>query len=409
VPVATLRAKYAALRSVFTERSRRLWAATEARALGYGGIAAVARATGLSPATISRGLLELDVEAVPTDRVRKSGGGRKRATTHHPTLLRDLEALVEPTAPGDPESPLRWTCLSTRTLAVALEALGYAVSHTVVAELLHGLGYSLQGNVKTREGRQHPDRDAQFRYIARQVQAAQRRQQPTISVDTKKKELVGPFKNGGRAWRPVKTPQRVRVHDFVIPGPAGGKAIPYGIYDLHRNEGWVSVGVDHDTATFAVRSIRRWWQHMGRPVYRDATSLLITADAGGSNGARLRLWKWELQQLANRTGLTITVCHFPPGTSKWNKIEHRLFSHIAMNWRGTPLVDLATIVSLIGSTHSEAGLHVRAELDRGPYPAGVSVTDAQMATIRLERHRFHGDWNYTISPVAPRSVLRIVS
>ena len=398
-----LRAKHAALRSVFTERSRRLWAATEARALGHGGIAAVARATGLSPATISRGLAELDTDApLPGDRVRKPGGGRKRATTHHPTLLRDLEALVEPTAPGDPDSPLRWTCLSTRTLAVALDALGYSVSHTVVAELLHGLGYSLQGNVKTREGRQHADRDAQFRYIARQVRAAQRRQQPTISVDTKKKELVGPFKNGGRAWRPTQTPQRVRVHDFIIPGATGGKAIPYGIYDLHRNEGWVSVGVDHDTATFAVRSIRRWWQHMGRPVYRDATALLITADAGGSNGARLRLWKWELQQLANRTGLAITVCHFPPGTSKWNKIEHRLFSHIAMNWRGTPLVDLATIVSLIGATHSEAGLHVRAELDRGQYPAGVTVTEAQMATIRLERHRFHGDWNYTIHPVTRR-------
>jgi hypothetical protein len=410
VPVATLRAKHAALRAVFTERSRRLWAATEARALGYGGIAAVARATGLSPATISRGLAELDADVpLAGDRVRQRGGGRKRATTHHPTLLRDLEALVEPTAPGDPDSPLRWTCLSTRTLAVALEALGYGVSHTVVAELLHGLGYSLQGNVKTREGRQHPDRDAQFRYIARRVQAARRRQQPTISVDTKKKELVGPFKNGGRAWRPAKTPQRVRVHDFVIPGATGGKAIPYGVYDLHRNEGWVSVGIDHDTATFAVRSIRRWWQHMGRPVYRAATSLLVTADAGGSNGARLRLWKWELQQLANRTGLAITVCHFPPGTSKWNKIEHRLFSHIAMNWRGTPLVDLATIVSLIGSTHSEAGLHVRAELDRGQYPAGVTVTDTQMATIRLERHRFHGDWNYTIHPVTPRTGLTVVS
>jgi hypothetical protein len=405
-----LRAKHAALRSVFTERSRRLWAATEARALGYGGIAVVARATGLSPATISRGLKELDSDApLAGDRVRRPGGGRKRATTHHPTLLRDLEALVEPTAPGDPDSPLRWTCLSTRTLAVALEALGYTVSHTVVAELLHRLGYSLQGNVKTREGRQHPDRDAQFRYIARQVAAAQRRGQPTISVDTKKKELVGPFKNGGRAWRPAKTPQRVRVHDFVIPGATGGKAIPYGVYDLHRNEGWVSVGIDHDTATFATRSIRRWWQHMGRPAYRDATSLTITADAGGSNGARLRLWKWELQQLATRTGLAITVCHFPPGTSKWNKIEHRLFSHIAMNWRGTPLVDLATIVSLIGATHSQAGLHVRAELDRGPYPAGVTVTDAQLASVRLERHRFHGDWNYTIHPAAQDSVLTVSS
>jgi hypothetical protein len=340
--------------------------------------------------------------------VRQPGGGRKRVTTHAPTLVQDLEALVEPTAPGDPESPLRWTCLSTRTLAVALEALGHRVSHTVVAELLHALGYSLQGNVKTREGRQHPDRDAQFRYIARQVRAAQRRGQPAISVDTKKKELVGPFKNGGRAWRPAKTPHRVRVHDFVIPGAAGGKAIPYGVYDLHRNEGWVSVGIAHDTAAFAVRSIRRWWQHMGRPVYRDAASLLITADAGGSNGARLRLWKWELQQLANRTGLTITVCHFPPGTSKWNKIEHRLFSHIAMNWRGTPLVDLATIVSLIGATRSDAGLHVRAELDRGRYPAGVTVTDAQMAKVRLKRHRFHGDWNYTISPTTLRTDTTVI-
>ena len=401
MPEATLRAKYVALGPMLTERSRRVWAATEARALGYGGITVVARATGLSSATVARGLRELDGDAsVPAARVRKSGAGRKRATTHHPTLLRDLDALVEPTAPGDPDSPLRWTCLSTRTLAVALEAFGHTVSHTVVAELLHGLGYSLQGNVKTREGRQHPDRNAQFRYIARHVRAAQ---QPTISVDTKKKELVGPFKNGGRAWRPAKTPQRVRVHDFIIPGAAGGKAIPYGVYDLHRDEGWVSVGIDHDTATFAVRSIRRWWQHMGRPVYGAAASLLITADAGGSNGSRLRLWKWELQQLANRTGLAITVCHFPPGTSKWNKIEHRLFSHIAMNWRGTPLVDLATIVSLIGATHSRAGLQVRAELDRGLYPAGVTVSDAQLAGVRLERHRFHGDWNYTIHPATPRS------
>ena len=404
--VATLRAKHAALQAVFTERSRRLWAATEARDLGYGGIAVVARATGLSPSTISRGLTELDHPdaPLPPDRVRKAGAGRKRATTHDSTLLRDLDALVEPTAPGDPDSPLRWTCLSTRTLAVALEALGHSVSHTGVAELLHGLGYSLQGNVKVKAGRQPPDRDGQFRYIARQVRAAQRRRQPAISVDTKKKELVGPFKNGGRAWRPAQTPQRVRVHDFVIPGATGGKAIPYGVYGLHRDEGWVSVGLDHAPATFATRSIRRWWQHMGRPVYRDATTLPITADAGGSNGARLRLWKWELQQLATRTGLAITVCHFPPGTSKWHKIEHRLFSHIAMNWRGAPLVDLATIVSLLGSTRSRAGLHVRAELDRGQYPAGVAVSDAQLATVQLARHRFHGDWNYTIHPATPPSV-----
>ena len=396
---ATLRAKHTALSPVLTERSRRLWAATEAQAIGYGGIAQVARATGIAASTIQRGLRELTAdEPLVSTRTRKVGGGRKRVTDRDPTLLRDLDALVEPTAPGDPDSPLRWTCLSARTLAVALDGLGHHVSHTVVAELLHGLGYSLQGNVKTREGRQHADRDAQFRYIARRVREAQRRQQPTISVDTKKKELVGDFKNAGRTWRPAKSPQRVRVHDFLIKTPAGGKAIPYGVYDLHRNEGWVSVGIDHDTATFAVQSIRRWWQQMGRPVYRAAQSLLITADAGGSNGTRLRLWKWELQQLATRTGLVITVCHFPPGTSKWNKIEHRLFSHIAMTWRGKPLVDLATIVSLIGSTHSRSGLRVRSELDRGQYPSGITVTDEQLATVRLVRHRFHGDWNYTIHP-----------
>lgn len=284
--VATLRAKYRALAPALTERTRRRWAATEARALGRGGPGWVAEATGLSPATIRRGLAELEAEDVPlpVEQVRKRGGGRKRATVLAPTLLRDLDALVEPTAPGDPESPLRWTCLSTRTLAVALEALGHRVSHTVVAELLHALGYSLQGNVKTREGRQHPDRDAQFHYIARQVRTAQRRGQPAISVDTKKKELVGPFKNGGRAWRPAKTPERVRVHDFVIPGAAGGKAIPYGVYDLHRDEGWVSVGIDHDTATFAVRSIRRWWGQMGRPAYETATTLLITPMRAAATG-----------------------------------------------------------------------------------------------------------------------------
>jgi hypothetical protein len=403
VPVATLRAKHAALRSVFTERSRRLWAATEARALGYGGITAVARATGLSPATISRGLKELESDApLAGDRVRKPGAGRKRVTTHHPTLLRDLDALVEPTAPGDPDSPLRWSCKSTRTLAVALQALGHSVSHTVVAELLHQLGYSLQGNVKTREGRQHPDRDAQFRYLAATVTRAQRRGQPAISVDTKKKELVGDFKNGGRAWRRKGEPDHVRVHDFIIRDPGHGKAIPYGVYDLRRDEGWVSIGIDHDTASFAVNAIRRWWRQMGRGAYPRARSLVITADAGGSNGPRVRLWKWELQQLANRTGLAITVCHFPPGTSKWNKIEHRLFSHIAMNWRGTPLVSLAAIVSLIASTHSRSGLRVRSELDRRRYPDGVTVTDEQMATIRLKRHEFHGDWNYTIFPASQR-------
>lgn len=400
--LATLRTKYRALASVLTERSRRMWAATEAQAIGYGGIALVERATGISRSTIQRGTRELEAgTALPAERTRRPGGGRKPATAHDATLLDDLDALVEPTAPGDPDSPLRWTTKSVRTLAVALEGLDHHVSHTVVAELLHELGYSLQGNVKTREGTQHPDRDAQFRYIAEAVRQAQRRHQPTISVDTKKKELVGDFKNAGRTWRPAGRPEPVRVHDFLVPatGATGGKAIPYGVYDLQRDEGWVSVGIDHDTASFAVHAIRRWWQLMGRPAYRHARTLLITADTGGSNGSRLRLWKWELQRFANRTGLAITVCHFPPGTSKWNRIEHRLFAHIAMNWRGTPLVDLATIVSLIGSTHSTSGLRVRTEIDRGRYPDGVEITDAQMARVRLERHRFHGDWNYTIHPV----------
>ncbi len=403
--LGTLRSKHAALAPVFTERSRRVWAATEARAIGHGGIALVERATGISRSTIQRGIRELESgETLVPERTRKAGAGRKRATATDATLLADLDALVEPTAPGDPESPLRWTSKSVRTLSVALEALGHEVSHTVVAELLHQLGYSLQGNAKTREGTQHRDRDAQFRYIAQAVSRCQKRKQPTISVDTKKKELVGDFKNGGRAWRPTGAPDRVRVHDFVMPatGTTGGKAIPYGVYDLQRNEGWVSLGIDHDTASFAVHAIRRWWQHMGRPAYPKARSLLITADAGGSNGTRLRLWKWALQRFANRTGLPITVCHFPPGTSKWNRIEHRLFSHIAMNWRGQPLVNLATIVSLIGSTHSTSGLRVRSEIDRGRYPGGVTVTDAQMAKVRLDRHRFHGDWNYTIRPTTER-------
>jgi hypothetical protein len=404
VDVDTLRAKYAALRPVLTERSRRYWAATEARALGHGGIALVIRATGISRSTIQRGLRELEAAtgAAPPTRIRRAGGGRKALTTIDPTLLQDLDALVEPTAPGDPESPLRWCCQSTRTLALALQALGHQVSHTVVAELLRDLGYSLQSNVKTTEGRQHPDRDAQFRYIATTVARMQRQRQPAISVDTKKKELVGAFKNAGHTWRPTGDPEPVRVHDFVVPEPGGGKAIPYGIYDLQRDEGWVSVGIDHDTASFAVNAIRRWWQQMGRAAYPDARTLLITADAGGSNGSRLRLWKWELQQFANRTGLTITVCHFPPGTSKWNRIEHRLFSHIAMNWRGKPLVSLAAIVSLIGNTHTRSGLRVRSEVDGRPYPAGVRITDAEMATLHLTRHHFHGEWNYTIHPRSSR-------
>jgi hypothetical protein len=382
---------------VLSERSRRLWAATEARALGRGGIERVREATGLARSTIERGIQELKSgETLSPERTRRPGGGRKRATDKDVTLSADLEALVEPTASGDPDSPLRWTSKSVRRLAEELRAQGHAVSHTLVAELLDASGYSLQGNRKTREGPQHPDRDAQFRYILDQVRRFQKRRQPTISVDTKKKELVGDFKNAGREWRPKGTPEPVRVHDFLI--PEQGKAIPYGVYDLHRNEGWVSVGIDHDTASLAVNAIRSWWQRMGRPAYPRAASLLITADAGGSNGPRVRLWKWELQRFANRTGLSITVCHFPPGTSKWNKIEHRLFSHIATNWRGKPLVSLAVIVSLIGSTTTAAGLRVRSEIDHGSYPQGTVVTSEQMAQVNLKPHRFHGDWNYTIHP-----------
>ncbi len=397
----TLHRKYVGLEPALTERSRRLWAATEALALGRGGIALVERASGVSRSTISRGIRELESgEALEAGRTRRPGGGRKRATEKDGKLLVDLEALVEPTASGDPTSPLRWTSNSVRHLSEALQAMGHDVSHRLVADLLHECGYSLQANRKTREGSRHPDRDAQFRYINDRVRRFQKRGQPVVSVDTKKKELVGDFKNSGREWRPNGDPEPVRVHDFLI--PEQGKAIPYGVYDLSRNEGWVTVGIDHDTASFAVNAVRRWWKLMGRPAYSGATSLLITADAGGSNGPRLRLWKWELQRFANRTGLSITICHFPPGTSKWNKIEHRLFSHIAMNWRGKPLVSLVAIVNLIASTRTAAGLRVRSEIDRTTYPKGVAVTDAQMATVHLQPHRFHGDWNYTIRPKRAR-------
>jgi hypothetical protein len=397
VNVPLCRAKYKALAPALTERARRIWAATEARATGRGGITVVARATGIAHSTIRRGLKELALPPeVAPQRSRRPGGGRKKTLAKDPTLLTDLKGLVEPTAAGHPQSPLRWTSKSVRHLAEALHAMGHAVSRQLVAELLAAAGYSLQGNRKTREGSSHPDRDAQFRYINQQVRRFQGARQPVISVDTKKKELVGNFKNAGRQWRPTGQPEPVRVHDFLI--PELGKAIPYGVYDLTRNAGWVSVGIDHDTATFAARTIGRWWRKMGRPRYRRARSLLITADAGGSNGARVRLWKWELQRLATRTRVAITVCHLPPGTSKWNKIEHRLFSYISSNWRGQPLVSLAVIVNLIGATRTAAGLRVRCELDRGTYPKGHDVTDAQMAALNLVPHRVHGDWNYTIHP-----------
>ena len=395
--VKLCRAKYRALAPALTERSRRIWAATEARAAGRGGITGVVRATGIAYSTIQRGLKELTSRgSVAPQRIRRPGGGRKKTVEKDPTLLTDLEGLVEPTASGDPMSPLRWTSRSIRHLTAELQRMGHAVSRQLVAELLAAAGYSLQANRKTREGANHPDRDAQFRYINQHVQRFQRATQPVISVDTKKKELVGDFKNAGRQWRPKGQPAPVRVHDFLI--PERGKAIPYGVYDLTRNAGWVSVGIDHDTATFAVRTIGRWWQKMGRPRYRRARSLLITADAGGSNGTRVRRWKLELQRLATRTRVAITVCHLPPGTSKWNKIEHRLFSYISTNWRGQPLVSLAVIVNLIGATRTATGLRVRCELDRGTYPKGQDVTDAQMATLNLVPHRFHGDWNYTIHP-----------
>lgn len=378
------------------ERKRRLLAAAEARVLGYGGVSLVSRVSGLSRTTIHRGLQELDEAALPSGRVRHPGGGRRRLREKDPSILVSLEALIAPSTRGDPESPLRWTCKSTRQLAAALRGQGYPVSHSVVAELLHDLGYSLQANAKTMEGKQHPDRDAQFQYINSLTKRYLQRKLPAISVDAKKKELVGPYANGGAEWQPKGCPERVRSHDFV--DPRQGKAIPYGVYDIGRNSGWVNVGRDHDTATFAVESIRRWWRCMGRRAYPRASKLLICADAGGSNGYRLRLWKVELQRLANQTGLQITVCHFPPGTSKWNKIEHRLFAHITMNWRGRPLVSHEVSVNLIGATRTKSGLKVKSRLDTSIYPTKVRVSDEELKRVNLQRHDFHGEWNYTILP-----------
>lgn len=379
-------------------------AASEAVAAGYGGIAAVAAATGIAPSTIGRGIEELAKrEDRMGGRVRRPGGGRKPTIEKDPTLLSDLEALVEPTSRGDPERPLRWTCKSLRQLAGELQARGHEVSHTLVGELLESLDYSLQSNRKTKEGSSHPDRDAQFRYLNETVAEALVEGQPVISVDTKKKELVGDFKNGGREWRPKGTPEEVLVHDFLI--KELGRAVPYGVYDIAANAGWVSVGVDHDTAAFAVNSIRCWWHALGRVRYPDATRLVLTADGGGSNGSRVRLWKRELQKLANEIGLEVVVRHFPPGTSKWNKIEHRLFSFISQNWRAKPLVSYKAIVQLIAATTTSTGLTVHCELDQNRYPKGIIVSDAEMASINITRAHFHGDWNYTILPRAPNSAL----
>jgi len=397
VSIATIRRKYKALRPVFDERSRRLWAAAEVRAAGRGGFTAVVKATGLSPHALSRGLRELDSkEPVDPQRVRRPGGGRKSAKSLDPELTGMLERLVEPASRGDPQSPLRWTCKSTRSLAKELCAAGHQVSHTLVAQLLRDLGYSLQGNRKTREGKDHPDRDAQFEFINAAAARRLARKEPVISVDTKKKELVGDYKNNGREWNPQGEPEEVRVHDFLDPGQT--KAIPYGVYDVGRNLGWVSVGIDHDTAAFAVNTIRLWWRRMGKRLYPRVRSLMITADGGGSNGTRVRLWKWELQRFADETGITLHVSHLPPGTSKWNKIEHRLFSFISRNWRGRPLLTHAAIVNLISATTTETGLKVRCELDQGRYPKSIPVTDEQMRLVNLTPDPFHGEWNYAIRP-----------
>ena len=389
--------KFRGLAGELNERQRRLWAASEARAAGRGGIAATSRATGISVPTIRKGIAELESgKRLDAGRVRKPGGGRHALTDLDPTLLRDLEALVESGSRGDPESLLRWTSKSVRHLAAGLREQGHSVHFTTVAKLLRLLGYSLQANVKSREGASHPDRDAQFERINAVATAAVAAGVPVISVDTKKKELVGDFKNGGREWRPKGEPELVRVHDFK--DKQLGKAIPYGVYDIAGNQGWVSVGIDHDTAQFAVNSIRSWWQHLGQQRYPNATRLQITADCGGSNGNRVRLWKVELQRLADDTALEIGVCHLPPGTSKWNRIEHRLFSYITINWRGKPLYSLQTVINLIASTTTSTGLEVYARLDDGSYPDKIRVPDEQIAAVNLHGDTFHPEWNYTIKP-----------
>jgi transposase len=392
-----IRARFEKLAPFLDERMRRLVAATESLAIGFGGTSLVARETGVSRRAIIEGIKELDKAPVlRTTRVRRAGGGRKKTVVKDSTLISDLERLVDPVSRGDPESPLRWTCKSVRKLAEELGRMGHQTSHRMVAELLHDLGYSLQANKKTLEGSSHADRNEQFQHINEQVSQLFARRQPVISVDTKKKELVGPFKNNGRELRPEGDPEPVRVHDFVI--PELGRAAPYGVYDIANNTGWVSVGVDHDTSAFAVETIRRWWLGMGKDAYPKAQQLLITADSGGSNGSRVRLWKVELQKLADETGLEILICHLPPGTSKWNKIEHRLFSFISQNWRGKPLVSHQVIVDLIAATSTKSGLKVHAQIDPNRYPAGVKISDQQFNELNIERDTFHGEWNYKISP-----------
>jgi Rhodopirellula transposase DDE domain len=399
------RKRYREMVPVLDEQSRRRFVALEAQALGRGGVSLMARISGLARSTIYHGLSDIhDKVLVPPGRVRKEGGGRKRKAIQDPTLVADLKRLVEPATRGDPMQPLLWTSRSLRNLVKELAKGGHEVCPTVVGDLLRCMGYSLQANSKTREGDKHIDRDAQFQYINTQAKRFLAANEPVISVDTKKKELVGNFKNNGREWRRKGTPELVNVHDFI--DPKLSRAVPYGVYDITNNVGWVSVGTDHDTASFAVNAIRRWWRSMGQKRHPKATRLMISADGGGSNGYRVRLWKVELQQLADKLKLPITVCHLPPGTSKWNKIEHRLFSFITVNWRGKPLRSYRTIVQLIAATTTDTGLKVRAELDENKYPKGVKVSDAQLATVNLSRHSFHGDWNYTISPSRKHSQSR---
>jgi Rhodopirellula transposase DDE domain len=396
--------RFGSLSAFLDERMRRLVAAAESAAIGYGGVSMGARATGVSRRAITEGLKELKQPKVSPKagatefRIRRKGAGRKKAVDKNPGLREKLDRLVDPVTRGDPESPLRWTCKSVCVLAEELQREGHAISYQTVAELLHEMDYSLQANQKKLEGSQHADRNQQFEYINRKAQRYLKQGEPVISVDTKKKELVGDFKNPGREWHPQGRPEPVRIHDFEIRQPQNGKVAPYGVYDLGRNVGWISVGVDHDTAEFAVESIRRWWRWMGRRSYSQAKRLLITADSGGSNGARVRLWKWELQQLADETGLEIAVCHFPPGTSKWNKIEHRLFSFISQNWRGKPLVSHQVVIDLIAATTTKTGLTVKSKIDTNIYEPGLKVSDQQMDQLQLRREKFHGDWNYRLLP-----------
>ena len=399
--------RYERVATELNERTRRLLAASEALAIGWGGVSMVSRATGLSRPVISQGIKELQEGTKAGEgRIRRKGGGRKSNVSKDPSLSDDLERLVEPVTRGDPESPLRWTSKSVRKLAKELQGIGHQVSHELVSELLHELGYSLQALRKTREGGEHPDRDGQFEHLNAQAAAFLAAGEPAVSVDAKKKELVGDFKNPGREWHRQGEAEDVRVYDFPIKGL--GRATPYGVYDLGRNVGWVNVGIDHNTAAFAVQSIRSWWNEMGQPQYPQAKRLLISADSGGSNGSRVRLWKWELQQLADETGLAITVCHLPPGTSKWNKIEHRLFAWISQNWRGKPLTSYAVILQLIAATTTEAGLTVQCQLDTTSYPAGRKLSDEEMATLSIQPDAFHGEWNYTILPRAT-SVDNVIS